>query len=113
MSAATPQNVRQLHHDLYEYKIGGDQDRLLRWSFGSRVKRPDARRYPELPVLGVRTGSGVTEIVSIEGPGKQPKVLRRAKPKQRLDMPRWAHRGDVFAYVDRHEGSYRTPHYDP
>ncbi|MBR57988.1 MAG: hypothetical protein CMH54_08000 [Myxococcales bacterium] len=98
VSLRNPTDVVRVVGDLVGYDTSSGQAGQW-WTDGARLSRPDAHRYPDKPVLAIQTRSGTTSIVTVDGPGAPVKVLVQGDLDHRLDMPRWANRSAMMAYV--------------
>ena len=99
VSTLTPVGPVRSTGDLYWYSLGVSKE-PTRWTHDAHLARPDAHRYPGLPVLAVRTLAGASEVVALPGPDFPIEVVIAAKAGLRVDMPRWSHQSETLVYVE-------------
>jgi hypothetical protein len=85
--------------DLYAYSVDSPST-PVRWSYDAHLARPDAHRYPEKPILAVRSMAGKSEIVGVDGPGEEARVVLNAREGVRVDMPMWSNTTDALVFVE-------------
>lgn len=107
VSIGTPLGPVRRHRDLYAVNLptAGRPDpgdlRPERWTTGARLARPDASRWPALPVLAVTMRGGATAIAAVAGPGAAPRLVTPLSLEARVDMPRFASQARSYVYSEQ------------